>query len=147
MISSYGRVYNFKTNKILKTGTRNGYGSVELFNNGKSKRINIHRLVGRYFVPGEDDNLVINHIDGNKLNNHDSNLEWCTCGDNNRHAIKTGLNHPGAYQKRKIRIIETGDIFNGVCECANFIKGDYRNVYACLNGLRSTHRGYHFEYV
>lgn len=51
----------------------------------------IHRIVALYFV----DNLygfeVVNHIDGNKLNNNDWNLEWCTKSHNSKHAWNIGL--------------------------------------------------------
>ena len=36
----------------------------------------------------------MNHIDGNKINNHIENLEWCTHSQNNIHAYKNGLSRP-----------------------------------------------------
>ncbi len=53
----------------------------------------IHRLIADTFIDNDDpDNKkMVNHKDGNKLNNHVSNLEWTTAGENNLHAIKTGL--------------------------------------------------------
>lgn len=40
------------------------------------------------------DNLQVNHIDGNKLNNNLSNLEWVTGKENTLHAHKLGLCKP-----------------------------------------------------
>lgn len=147
-VSNLGRVKNVKTGHILKTNTSDRYYSVELFNNGESKRILVHRLVAEAFLPKVTGKEWINHKDGNRYNNAVSNLEWCTPTENNIHAIHTGLNHPGAYQKKAVRIKETGEIFDGVVECANAISADFRNVYRSLNSPQNyAVNGLHCEYV
>ena len=55
----------------------------------------IHRAVMITFQPYHlEDQLVVNHLDGDKRNNFIGNLNWSTSKDNNIHAWKTGLNHP-----------------------------------------------------
>lgn len=53
----------------------------------------LHRFVYMYhtkqMIPN---NLFINHIDGNKTNNHINNLECVTTSENVKHAYRTGLN-------------------------------------------------------
>lgn len=53
----------------------------------------VHRLVALTFhvCPGDPKDYQVNHIDGNKLNNAATNLEWCTCSENTTHAYETGL--------------------------------------------------------
>lgn len=77
--------------KTLKPYMSNNYKKVYLCKDGKCKQYSIHRLVATNFIRPARDKEVVNHIDGNKMNNHYSNLEWCTQADNNKHAMKTGL--------------------------------------------------------
>lgn len=52
----------------------------------------VHRFVYEtWYEKIVPDNMVINHIDGNKTNNHFSNLECVTHSENVRHAYDTGL--------------------------------------------------------
>jgi hypothetical protein len=73
-------------NGYLRVGLRTGATEYE-----KPTTCHIHRLVAEHFVKRADSNMQVNHIDGNKLNNHASNLEWVTGSDNIKHAIKSGL--------------------------------------------------------
>lgn len=45
----------------------------------------VHRLVAQCFVPNPNNLPTVNHIDGNKHNNHADNLEWMTQRQNVRH--------------------------------------------------------------
>lgn len=78
--------------KILKGFVNNvGYLCYDLNKCGFRKNIKAHRLVGIHFLEGFNENLVINHKDGNKLNNHKLNIEWITFKENVKHAFKTRL--------------------------------------------------------
>ena len=91
-IDEYGNVYSNFYKKYLKPKIdKDGYLKLTLSINKKSKTFFVHRLVALNFLSNRNHYPVINHIDGNKKNNHYSNLEWCTITDNNRHALKTGL--------------------------------------------------------
>ena len=43
---------------------------------------------------GNIEGLEINHIDGDKLNNHYKNLEWMTPSENTQHSNDAGLRKP-----------------------------------------------------
>lgn len=89
IISSCGRIMNIRTKRLLKQYQDNsgGYLCVSLWKNNKGKTTRIHQLVYSHFY--NDFNLqgfVINHKDGNKLNNKKDNLEKVTYKENNLHA-------------------------------------------------------------
>ena len=92
LISNFGRVrsmvYGGHRGRILSPVVhKQGYLWVRLH----GKCYLIHRLVGTAFIPNQLHKATINHIDGNKANNHVSNLEWATQSENNKHAFRTGL--------------------------------------------------------
>lgn len=90
-----GTVYSHYVNKFLTQSVVQGYVQYTLYINNKIVRIKAHRLVAMLFLdlPENYAELVVNHKDGNKLNNHFTNLEWCTQYYNNYHARITGLNN------------------------------------------------------
>lgn len=82
-ISSYGRVYNAKTNKFVTgTSNRNEYHSTQLSLNGKPVTFPTHRLVALTFLPNPNNYTVVDHIDRNKFNNHAENLRWVSVKEN-----------------------------------------------------------------
>jgi len=93
-ISNTGKVYSYKTNKILSPGLcGSGYKKVQIGKDKKYKNRMIHRLVAEAFIPNPENKRTVNHIDGNKQNNDVSNLEWNTYSENLKHAYKHGLNY------------------------------------------------------
>ena len=144
--SDEGRIKNSKTGRILRT-TQNsrGYEQVSLRVNKKYVTKRVHRLVADSFYEGDHSELDVNHIDGNKLNNRLSNLEFCTRSENIRHAFDTGLKRPS--RMIKVRVIETGEVYESIRESARAIGADQSMICQCLVGKMRSCNGYHFEKV
>ena len=96
-VNSMGKVFSIKTGKEKKKLISNaGYYRVHLFNKGKGKIILVHRLVAEAFIPNPKNLPCVNHIDGNKLNNRVTNLEWVTSSENNKKAVEAGQSPSGS---------------------------------------------------
>lgn len=91
-IDESGNVFN-KKDKLKHTFlNEHGYVLVVLFKNNKQKALRISRLVATAYIPNPSSLPEVNHIDGNKQNNHKDNLEWSTISHNRKHAWSIGLN-------------------------------------------------------
>lgn len=137
-ISNYGRCRNDSKNTILKGrfNKTTGYVSYCLKYRLNDKYVSAHRLVMMAFCPIENmELLVVNHIDGDKTNNHISNLEWCTQQENVKHALDTGLNST-IWRNKDIWIYDLQGNFlkkDTVINFSNEVK--YRNIVNCLKGV------------
>lgn len=128
-VSNFGRVRNDKTKTILGgTVNNNGYCMVHL-RQRIDKYCSVHRLVMKAFYPCEnEDDLEINHKDGNKQNNHLDNLEWATRLENMR-----------AYRSNKIGKCYQYDLdgnyireFENFSEAARVLGIDSYSIWRCL---------------
>lgn len=108
---------------ILKPSIACGYKRVALYKNNVPFEYKIHRLVAETFISNPENKEQVNHIDGNKTNNHVSNLEWVTRSENTIHAVKNGLAamkfdkfdilHMKALRQSGVKVKEIAKIFNG----------------------------------
>ena len=103
-ISSFGRVRNNETNRILKGQQCKQYRAIKLFNDGKGRILYIHRLVAFSFCEKQDNYNVVDHIDRNPLNNHYKNLRWVNMSLNSKNKktqVDNTSGHKGiSYNKR-----------------------------------------------
>jgi len=83
-ISNKGEVYSHIRNYILKQRQSvRGYYNIDLRDtSGNRRTLPVHRLVALEFIQNDNDLETVDHKDGNKLNNTESNLRWMTRGDN-----------------------------------------------------------------
>lgn len=98
LVSDDGRVFSLISNRELKPYAKSrGYGykrldyTVSITHNGKHRHPKISRMVAMAFIPNPLNKEQVNHIDGNPLNNHVSNLEWTTNKENQQHAVENWL--------------------------------------------------------
>jgi hypothetical protein len=87
------------------TYTLNNRGYLTVTVRGKTHMV--HRLVARAFVLNPEMKDYVNHLNGDKLNNHWANLEWCTIAENNAHARATGLHKQAVGHKLKYQSAAT----------------------------------------
>lgn len=89
-VSNYGRVRNIRGH-IMKIQNIARYKGLTLRKKGERKTFLLHRLVAQYHIPNPNNLPQVNHIDGDKTNNHISNLEWTTSSENHKHGYSIGL--------------------------------------------------------
>lgn len=130
LISNFGRLYSFMTNKLHNQVMDSyGYTVYSISYNGQKKVMKAHRLVCMTFVSEQPEGKdQVNHKDGKKWNNYYKNLEWSDVSEQQIHALQLGLSKP----KKGVE--------NGACKhneddirkvCAELEKGLLRQFEIC----------------
>lgn len=90
-VTECGRIFSFRSGSFLRPYLHKGYWRVKLYDRlGRRRNYDVHRLVALAWVPNPMRLPVVHHKDGNKLNNHASNLEWVTNRENTLLAAAQG---------------------------------------------------------
>ena len=150
-VSDHGRIRNQKGKILSSRYTKTGYELIDLYKNKSSKTFYVHRLVASTFIDNPDNLPCVNHKDENKQNNNVDNLEFCSIAYNNTYngrAKRVG-EHLKKHHKlcKKIKCIETGEIFESV-RCAGRMTGICSiSISYCLNGKQKHAGGYTWEVV
>ena len=89
----YGGEYLTKRKELKQEVMKNGYHRVRLSNGerGNDERHLVHRLVAIHFIQNPKNKPCVNHLDGDKSNNHKDNLQWVTYSENSQHGYENGL--------------------------------------------------------
>lgn len=155
LINESGDIFNIKKNKFINCYL-DKYLYVSLNNKTKIK----HRLVALTFVPNPYNKKEVNHKDGNKLNNHYSNLEWCTRSENIQHSwdiigrtngtpTKGKFGKDSAVSKAVLQYDKQMNFikeWGSITEAAEELKLNSSNICAVLKGKTKTAGGFIWKY-
>jgi len=164
-VSNYGRVRSLDSRDVLDRLRRGRILKVSLDSRGYPKLCvsstkeglrctsRVHRLVALLFVPNPKNKPQVNHKDGDKQNNHYSNLEWMTNKENVQHSYdigivipKTGKEAPRYKAPTKVFDMKGNYLYtlHGNKEMKE--KGfDYRLVHKVVVGERPHHKQHVFK--
>ena len=149
IITNYGRCFSKKTGKELSSHINNGYKKVNLYDDKHINKIfAIHYLVYISFNNDYDKNKVIDHIDGNKLNNNFLNLRLITHSENVINAYK---NNDNMYKQHIIQAFNKNNIlvkeFTNINDAIKFIShSNGTSIRNALKGVYKTAGDYTWKY-
>ena len=139
-VSSYGRVLNIKTGRtlaVVKNAT-NGWYFVGLRHDGRQRMVPLPRLVAEAFLQDpKDPNTSVVHRDGDRSNNHVSNLAWMP-----RWFVVMYMREmarPHYHRHEELVSQNTGEVFDSVAHVASVVMALPSTVFAGAYGADPTH--------
>jgi hypothetical protein len=149
-VSSFGNVRNAKTHKLYKQHVSNGYKRISLsMNDGRNKKVFIHRLVARCFhgEPATND-LVVNHKNGDRFDNRAENLEFCTHQENSAHARREGLHKPRIRSVTQYSMVgEEIAVYESIKKAEELTGISNKHISSVCRGKRKSTGGYKWRYT
>jgi hypothetical protein len=146
-VSNYGYVVNLTVNRMIKgKPNQRGYLKVRLYGEDGSRDFYVHQLVAKAFFGDFRYGIQVKHVNGDRNDNAVTNLQL-RAGTRDDGSEFDPLTPSGrAPWGKRIRVVETGEVFRSVRECARYLEADYTSIYKVLRGERKRHAGYTFEY-
>lgn len=149
-VSNYGRVRNDKTYLLLKPSLTCGYNKVRLSKDGKVKDFLVHHLVYQVFNNQKEipNGYVIDHIDGNKTNNHLTNLRIITLSQNVNAAFYKQKTNKSCKKVQQLTLDDKPIAdFPSAAEAARQLHLDSSTISKVCRGINKSHGGFHFRYI
>lgn len=155
-VSNYGHVKSIKKQLVLKIcGSGNRYKTVALCN-GMRKTFRLHRLVAAAFIPNPENKPCVDHIDGDRANNHADNLRWSTRKQNANNPIsieryrKAGIIQK-PYKQLQIPVQQLKDGFligsySSIREAERATGIAHTSISRVIRGTLNTAGGYKWKY-
>ena len=143
--SNEGRIKNIRTQKTLKPNpTKRNRNQISLYKEHKPYTVKVDRTIAETFL-GEQPGYDVRHRDGDSLNDRADNLYWSTRSETINDAFIRGSKLPS--RGTSVRVIETGEIYKTVKDCARDTGCASSEIFKQLAGKRPHVKGYHFERV
>ena len=160
MISTCGRVkahnVTYIGERLLKpTPHKRGQLSISLSKNNHRESFIVCNLMGKVFLPNPRNYKMVIHLDGNKSNNHISNLKWVNNSQAQKLAVHLGLKpilwgeeNPSSvsvcqYTSDGSRLIKR---WGSIADIERELKIPHSNISKVCRGKRKSAGGYFWEY-
>lgn len=150
---------------IMSPQLRLNYYRVRLVKDGVGKNKSVHRLVAETFIDNPDKKPVIDHINGNPIDNRVENLRWCTQEENNGFELHRknvgkallGRKHSEEtiekIRKKLYKSVNQYDLdgnfiatYASAKEAAKITNSNYVSICQCCTGRNKTANGYIWKY-
>lgn len=125
-----------------------GYKIINIISyDNRQLKESLHRLLALIFIPNPENKKYVDHINRNKLDNHISNLRWCTATENNSN--RTLSNMKGT--PRKVIQLDLDDneikIWDSMVDITKELNIPHSNISKVCSGERQTAGGFKWKYV